>query len=295
MPSLRDIRTRITSVNNTGKITRAMQMISAAKLRKAQNSMLAARPYSNKLLEMLAYLSSAVDRESYPLLNLRERKAVELIVLTSDKGLCGAFNTNVLKETARLMRELKADGIQLSIAAVGKKARDYFHRFGVPVRKTYIDFYKNIKYEDVQGIAQEIIDSYTNGTIDELIIIYNEFISVMVQTPKRARLLPVEPQSAAGGGVGSADDGVLDKFIFEPSEAEILNTLLPKYVENQIYRAILESRVSEEAARMIAMENANNNTKELLGKLTLQYNKARQAAITTELMDIVGGSEALNQ
>ncbi|MBF0320255.1 MAG: ATP synthase F1 subunit gamma [Nitrospirae bacterium] len=293
MPSLRDIRTRITSVNNTGKITRAMQMISATKLRKAQNAMLAARPYSNKLFEMLSYLSSAVDRESYPLLNLRERKAVELIVLTSDKGLCGAFNTNVLKETARLIQELKADGIQLSIVAIGKKARDYFHRFGVPVRKTYIDFYKNIKYEDVQGIAQEIIDSYTNGTIDELIIIYNEFKSVMVQTPKRARLLPVEPQSAAGAG--NVGDGVLDKFLFEPSEAEILNTLLPKYVENQIYRAILESRVSEEAARMIAMENANNNTKELLSKLTLQYNKARQATITTELMDIVGGAEALSQ
>ncbi len=293
MPSLRDIRTRITSVNNTGKITRAMQMISATKLRKAQNAMLAARPYSNKLFEMLSYLSSAVDRESYPLLNLRERKTVELIVLTSDKGLCGAFNTNVLKETARLIQELKADGIQLSIVAIGKKARDYFHRFGVPVRKTYIDFYKNIKYEDVQGIAQEIIDSYTNGTIDELIIIYNEFKSVMVQTPKRARLLPVEPQSAAGAG--NVGDGVLDKFLFEPSEAEILNTLLPKYVENQIYRAILESRVSEEAARMIAMENANNNTKELLSKLTLQYNKARQATITTELMDIVGGAEALSQ
>ncbi|WP_420264546.1 ATP synthase F1 subunit gamma [Candidatus Magnetominusculus dajiuhuensis] len=290
MPSLRDIRNRITSVNNTGKITRAMQMISAAKLKKAQNSMLAARPYSNKIFEMLSYMASAVDREAYPLLNLRQRKVVELIVLTSDKGLCGAFNTNVLKETARLMKELRGEGIQLSIVAVGKKARDYFHRNGVPVRKTYIDFYKTVKYEDVREIATEVIDSYGNESIDELIIVYNEFKSLMLQTPKRARLLPIEPKSAGG-----VDDGVLDKFIFEPSEAEILNALLPKYVENQIFRAILESRVSEEAARMIAMENANKSTKELLEKLTLQYNKARQATITAELMDIVGGAEALSQ
>ncbi|MEO5359166.1 MAG: ATP synthase F1 subunit gamma [Nitrospirota bacterium] len=290
MPNLRDIRTRISSVTNTGKITKAMQMVSAAKLRRAQNSMLAARPYSNKLFDMLSYISSAVDRESYPLLNLRERKVVELIVLTSDKGLCGAFNTNILKETARLMNELKGEGIKLSIVAVGKKARDYFHRSGIPVRKTYIDFYKNVKYEDAQEIAAEIIESYTNESIDELIIVYNEFKSVLQQTPKRARLLPVEPQSTGGTG-----DGVLDRFIFEPSEAEILSALLPKYVENQIFRAILESRVSEEAARMIAMENANKNTKELIGKLTLQYNKARQASITTELMDIVGGAEALSQ
>ncbi|MBF0554261.1 MAG: ATP synthase F1 subunit gamma [Nitrospirae bacterium] len=290
MPSLRDIRTRITSVTNTGKITRAMQMISAAKLRKAQSSMLAARPYSNKIFELLSHMSSAVDREAYPLLNLRERKVVEMIVLTSDKGLCGAFNTNVLKETAKVMRELKGKGIQLSIVAVGKKARDYFHRFGVPVRKTYIDFYKTVKYEDIREIATEIIDSYANESIDELIVVYNEFNTVMLQTPKMARLLPIEPQST-----GVADDGILDKFIFEPSEAEILNALLPKYVENQLYRAILESRVSEEAARMIAMENANKNTKELLEKLTLQYNKARQATITTELMDIVGGAEALSQ
>ncbi|MCG6552475.1 MAG: ATP synthase F1 subunit gamma [Candidatus Magnetominusculus sp. LBB02] len=290
MPSLRDIRNRITSVKNTGKITRAMQMISAAKLRKSQSNILAARPYSNKLVEMLSAVTAAVDTESHTLLNLRERETVELMVLTSDKGLCGAFNTNVLKETAKVMRELKNEGIQVSIVSVGKKARDYFHRFSIPVRKTYIDFYKAVNYEDVRAIAEDIIESYTDGSIDELIVVYNEFKSVMLQTPKTVRLLPAQPPVAVG-----SDSGALDKYIFEPSEAEIMNTLLPKYVENQIYRAILESRVSEEASRMIAMENANNNTKELLNKLTLQYNKARQATITTELMDIVGGAEALSQ
>ncbi|MBF0515735.1 MAG: ATP synthase F1 subunit gamma [Nitrospirae bacterium] len=288
MPNLRDIRTRITSVTNTGKITKAMQMVSAAKLRRAQNAMLATRPYAIKLFEMLSYLASAVERESYPLLNLRQRRLVELIVLTSDKGLCGAFNTNVLKETARLINELKAEGIAVSIVAVGKKARDYFHRVGIPIRKTFVDFYKHVKFEDAQAIAGEIIESYTNESVDELIIVYNEYKTVLQQTPKRARLLPVETQAS-----GYTGDGILDKFIFEPSEAEILNALLPKYVENQIFRAVLESRVSEEAARMVAMENANKNTKDLMGKLTLQYNKARQAAITIELMDIVGGAEAL--
>ncbi|MBF0338380.1 MAG: ATP synthase F1 subunit gamma [Nitrospirae bacterium] len=307
MPSLRDIRKRITSIKSTGKITRAMQMVSAAKLRRAQSNVLMARPYSNSLNSLIMSLSAGVDdKESYPLLSVRPIQRVEVLVLTSDKGLCGAFNTNILKDTQRLLADLKRQGVEVNLTTIGKKAKEFFHRMGVPVRKSVVDFYKTFTYEQVQGIANEIIISYTGerpedkpeDRIDEFIIVYNEFKSTLVQTVKRMRLLPIEQlpgeqtkKSEAHGHTDIPTDQI--KFLFEPSELEIINGLLPKYVENRIYLAILESQVSEEAARMVAMENATQNVKEMLEQLTLQYNKARQASITNELLDIVGGASAI--
>ncbi|MBF0342891.1 MAG: ATP synthase F1 subunit gamma [Nitrospirae bacterium] len=292
MPSLRDIRKRITSIKSTGKITRAMQMVSASKLRRAQNNMLMARPYSNSLQSLIATLSTGVDdKENYPLLSVRPIKRVEVLVLTSDKGLCGAFNTNILKDAQRLLIDYKRQGTEISLTTIGKKAKEFFHRTGTPVRKTVVDFYKTLKYKQVQDLANEIISSYTEGRpddrIDEFVIVYNEFKSTLVQVVKRMRLLPIEPPDKGEGAIEHT------KFLFEPSELNIINGILPKYVENLLYRSILESQVSEEAARMVAMENATQNVKELLEQLTLQYNKARQASITNELLDIVGGAAAI--
>ncbi|MBF0539729.1 MAG: ATP synthase F1 subunit gamma [Nitrospirae bacterium] len=319
MPSLRDIRIRITSIKSTGKITRAMQMVSASKLRKAQSNILMARPYSNSLRSLIVTLAAGIDdKENYPLLSVRPIRRVEVMVLTSDKGLCAAFNTNVLKDTQRLLADLRRQGAEVSLTTIGKKAKDYFHRFGVPVRKSVVGFYKTLTYDQVQGIANEIITSYTgvrpddrpdnrsddspNDRIDELIIVYNEFKSTLVQTVKRMRLLPIEqspieplPKEHSTPKADNSTDSPKEqiKFLFEPSEVEIINGLLPKYVENRLYQTILESQVSEEAARMVAMENATQNVKEMLEKLTLQYNKARQASITNELLDIVGGAAAI--
>ncbi|MBF0318060.1 MAG: ATP synthase F1 subunit gamma [Nitrospirae bacterium] len=306
MPSLRDIRKRIASIKSTGKITRAMQMVSAAKLRRAQNNVLMARPYSNSLRSLIVTLSSGVDdKESYPLLSVRPIQRVEVLVLTSDKGLCGAFNTNVLKDTQRLLADLKRQGVAINLTTIGKKAKEFFHRMGVPVRKSVVDFYKTFTYEQIQGIANEITTSYTGDSpedrIDEFIIVYNEFKSTLVQTVKRMRLLPIEQSTTEQSPIKQlntsetdrSSDGEQIKFLFEPSEVEIINGLLPKYVENRLYLAILESQVSEEAARMVAMENATQNVKEMLEQLTLQYNKARQASITNELLDIVGGAAAI--
>ncbi|KJU83509.1 F0F1 ATP synthase subunit gamma [Candidatus Magnetobacterium bavaricum] len=308
MPSLRDIRKRIASIKGTGKITRAMQMVSAAKLRRAQNNVLMARPYSNSLSSLIVSLSAGVDdKEGYPLLSVRPIQRVEVLALTSDKGLCGAFNTNVLKDTQRLLADFKRQGVTVNLTTIGKKAKEFFHRMGVPTRKSVVDFYKTFTYEQIQGIANEITASYTadadrsEDRIDEFIIVYNEFKSTLVQTVRRMRLLPIEQspagqsqvkQSHAPEAEKSADTEQV-KFLFEPSEVEIINGLLPKYVENRIYLAILESQVSEEAARMVAMENATQNVKEMLEQLTLQYNKARQASITNELLDIVGGAAAI--
>jgi F-type H+-transporting ATPase subunit gamma len=289
MPSLRDIRKRIISVKNTGKITRAMQMVSAAKFRKLQVGLIKARPYSLKLESLLANLSSGVERENYPLLNLRPRKSVELLVVTSDKGLCGAFNTNVLRAAFETYNELSHEGLQVSIVGIGRKAREYFTRRGIPLRHAFTDVGRNVSFESTRKTADIMTEHYISEHSDEVILIYNEFKSALIQRVKKTKLLPIEPPA------GVASDDFASKFIFEPSEEGILEKLLPKYIETVVYMSILESRVSEEAARMMAMENANKNTKDMMGKLTLKYNKARQASITGELMDIVGGAAAISQ
>ncbi|MBI4837805.1 MAG: ATP synthase F1 subunit gamma [Nitrospirae bacterium] len=287
MATLRDIKRRITAVKNTKQITKAMKMVAAAKLRKAQTRMLEMRAYADKMNSVIAGLSG--ESESlHPLLTVRSRKTVEVIVMTSDRGLCGAFNSNILKTAARFIAELKQEGFNVSLNVVGKKAFDYFKRRNVPMRKTWTGLSGKGIYSDVQKVAVDVIDNYINETIDEVFLIYNEFKTVMAQKVTTAKLLPVAPMETSG-----EKTEMPASFIYEPSREDILNQLLPKNIEVQVYRSILESQASEEAARMTAMENATQNADEMIGRLTLQYNKARQANITKELMDIVGGVEAL--
>lgn len=291
MATLRDIKRRINAVRNTRQITKAMKMVAAAKLRKAQTRMLQMRPYADRMSNILSSLSASADIESHPLLTFRPRKTVEFVVFTSDRGLCGAFNSNILKTAGRLIKEKKEEGFNVSVSVIGKKAFDYFKRRGVSPRKSWTGMSGNLTYSEAQGIANDIIESYLNNAIDEVFLLYNMFKTVMAQEVTLFKLLPYSlPEES-----GEASDTPSAVFIYEPSQTEIYSQLLSKNIEIQIYRALLESQASEEAARMTAMGNATNNADDMIDNLTLQFNKARQASITKELMDIVGGVEALKE
>jgi F-type H+-transporting ATPase subunit gamma len=290
MATLRDIKKRIKAVQNTQKITKAMKMVSAAKLRKVQNRMLDLRPYADKMRDVLMSLAKGADRESHPLLAFRQRKTVEIVVVTSDRGLCGAFNTNILKAAQKCIDDHKKNGFEVSISTVGKKARDYFKRRGVSTRKSWTGISGNVSFTNAQEIANDVKDNFINETIDEVTVVYNAFKSMVAQTVTVAQLLPLAPIEEEKEG--SAETAPAN-FIYEPSMEAIFDRLIPRNVDIQIYRALLESSAAEEAARMSAMENATKSCSEMVGKLTLQFNKARQASITGELMDIVGGVEAL--
>jgi len=265
-----------------------MKMIAAVKFRKAQQRMFELRPYAERMQMAISRLvASTLETEIHPLLAVRPRKNVEVLVMTSDRGLCGAFNTNVIKGAAKHIASLKAEGLDVSISSVGKKAKDYLKRRNVEVRNSWTGISGKVSYANAQEIAANIIESYTNEIIDEVVVVYNEFKSVSAHKVVFARLLPLAPVE-----VTEDTEPVVD-FIYEPSKEEIFSSLIPKNVEIQIFRALLESQASEEAARMSAMENATKSANEMISKLTLQYNKARQASITKELMDIVGGVEAL--
>lgn len=288
MATLRDIKRRIKAVQSTSKITKAMKMVAAAKFRKAQQRMFEMRPYAERMNTILSNLAAGgSESETHPLLAARPRKNVEIVVLTSDRGLCGAFNTNILKAAVRQVKELRDEGFEVSVSTVGRKARDYYKRRNVEMRKSWTGISGKISYANAQEIAAEVIENYTNETSDEVIIIFNEFKSAIAQQIVVHRLLPLAPIAAG------TDAAATDNFIYEPSKQEIFSRLVPKNVEIQIFRALLESQASEEAARMAAMENATKAANDMIGSLTLQYNKARQASITKELMDIVGGVEAL--
>ncbi len=291
MPTLRDIRKRLKAIQNTKKITAAMKMVAAAKLRKVQDRMLNFRPYAIKMDSALSDLARVAEREIHPLLALRPRKNVEVMVLTSDRGLCGAFNTNILRASANYINSLKKEGLEISLSTVGRKARDYFRRRNVPIRKMWTGLSGKLNYSDAQEIANDLIENYKNETTDEVIIIYNEFKSLILQKVSIMKLFPIgsiEPEE------GQAKETLFSgDFLYEPSKEAIFETLLPKHIEIQIYRGLLESQAAEEAARMTAMENATKNCGELIDKVTLLANKVRQAGITKELMDIVGGVEAL--
>ena len=291
MATLRDIKKRIKAVQNTQKITKAMKMVSASKLRKVQNRMLDLRPYADKMRDVLMSLAKGADRESHPLLAFRPRKTVEVVVVTSDRGLCGAFNTNILKAAQKCIDGYKKDSFEVSISTIGKKARDYFKRRGVPMRKSWTGISGNVLFSNAQEIAKDVKDNFINETIDEVTVVYNAFKSMVAQTVTVAQLLPLAPVEE--GKEESAPESAAADFIYEPSMEAIFDRLIPRNVDIQIYRALLESSASEEAARMSAMENATKSCNEMVGKLTLQFNKARQASITGELMDIVGGVEAL--
>jgi len=291
MATLRDLRKKIKAIQSTKKITAAMKMVAAAKLRKVQERMLNFRPYAAKMETALSDLAKVSEREMHPLLALRPKKTVEVVVITSDRGLCGGFNTNILKTAYAYINTLKQEGGEINVSVVGRKARDYFRRRNITMRKTWIGFSGRITYANAQEIASDMIENYTNEAIDEVNIIYSEFKSLLVQKPTVLKLLPIglsEPEEGQKEGSSSSGD-----FLYEPSMEGIFQKLLPKYIEIQVYRALLETSTSEEGARMTAMENATKNCGELIEKITLVANKIRQASITKELMDIVGGVEAL--
>jgi F-type H+-transporting ATPase subunit gamma len=287
MATLRDIKRRINAVKSTKQITKAMKMVAAAKLRRAQSRMTDMRPYADKMNSVIASMTGSGEA-LHPLLVQRPRKTIEVLVLTSDRGLCGAFNTNILKAAEKLINERKEENFNVNVSVVGKKANDYFKRRNVEMRNSWVDISGKLSYTDAIRIAEDIVENYLNESIDEVFIIYNQFRTVMNQEVTVQKLMPL---SAPENTEETEDASTL--YTFEPSQKEILNQLLPKNVEVQIYRALLESQASEEAARMTAMENATQNADEMIDSLTLQFNKARQASITGELMDIVGGVEAL--
>ena len=265
-------------------------MVAASKLRKVQTRMLNLRPYAEKMHDVLQSLAMGADRESHPLLALRPRKTVEVVVVTSDRGLCGAFNTNIMKAAQKCIDDYENDSFEVKISAVGKKANDYFKRKNVELTNSWTGISGNITFTNASDIADKIKESYTNEEADEVVVVYNAFKSMVAQTVTVSKLLPlaaIEEEEGAASDEGPAD------FIYEPSMDAIFERLIPRNVDIQIYRALLESSAAEEAARMSAMENATQSCDEMVSSLTLQFNKARQASITGELMDIVGGVEAL--
>ncbi|HTR45528.1 MAG TPA: ATP synthase F1 subunit gamma [Thermodesulfovibrionales bacterium] len=288
MPTLRDIKTRIKAVDSTRQITKAMKMVASAKLRKHQTRMLELRPYAERMSAGLKNIARSTETGLHPLLAVRPRTTVEVLVITSDRGLCGAFNTNIVKAATKHIASLRNEGFTVVISSIGKKAADYLRRRNIPTRNSWTGLSGRVTYSSAQEVAKDIIENYVSEAVDEVVIIYNEFKTVMTQHVSVVRLLPLVSVEGEKGETGPETD-----IIFEPSPEEIFNSLLPKNVEIQVFRALLESQASEEAARMTTMENATKNANEVIDRLTLQYNKARQASITKELMDIVGGVEAL--
>ena len=291
MATLRDIRRRIRSVESTQKITKAMKLVAAAKLRRAQERILAARPYASKMHDLLGSLVGRAGETAHPLLERREAKHRRLVIITADKGLCGAFNSNILRAATAFLRE--GGETDITLVVVGKKARDFYRRRQWEIKYEMLGFFDRLAYRHAQELAGELMKSYLEGEADEVHLLYNEFRSVAVQRVKRERLLPIESgeETAEGGEhAGGARD-----YIYEPGPEAILAALLPRHVTTQVYRALMESAAGEQGARMTAMESATKNAKEMIGVLTIQYNKARQERITKELLDIVGGAEALRQ
>lgn len=294
MPTLRDIRKKLKAIASTKKITSAMKMVAAAKLRKVQDRMINFRPYAQKMETVLTDMAQAsTELGGHPLLVWRPKKKVEVVVITSDRGLCGAFNSNILKVAAQQIDAIKKEGIEYSVSVVGRKARDYFKRRNVPIRSAWMGLSGKLNYASAQEIANDIIDCYVNETIDEIIVVFSEFRSMLLQKPTVLKLLPIG--NVGDAQVASASPSSLATFEYEPSRELLFERLLPKYIEIQVYRSLLESQASEEAARMTAMENASKNCEEMITKVTLVANKVRQSGITKELMDIVGGVEALEK
>ena len=285
--SLRDIRKRIASVRSTQQITKAMKMVAAAKFRRAQESILATRPYATKMLEVLSSLAARTSAKAHPLLARRESRRVEVVVFTSDRGLCGAFNVNLIQKAERFMEDQKGKIDEIALSFVGRKGRDYFRRRKVLIRREYVNFFGKVDYLFASRIGQELVQAYSEERTDGIYLLYSEFRSAIQQRVILEKILPVTPSSPPEIGPAAVE------YLYEPSESEILDKLLPMYVEVQVYRALLESLASEYGARMTAMENATNNAAEMIEKLTLVYNKARQGAITKELIEIVSGAEAL--
>jgi F-type H+-transporting ATPase subunit gamma len=290
MATLRDIQRRIRSVQSTQKITRAMKLVAASKLRRAQERIISARPYATKMAELLGNLVSGQGSEgaAHPLLEQREGPRRQIVIITADKGLAGAFNSNIIRRSLEFVRSSNAT--EVTLVVVGRKARDFYRRRQWTVKRDMIGFWDKLAYSHAQELADYFMAQYLDGEVDEVHLIYNEFRSVAVQRPVRVQLLPI-PKSDAPAAEGDAS---VD-YIYEPSPEAILGDLLPRHVRMQVYRALMESLAGEYGARMTAMEAATKNAKDMINILSIQYNKARQEKITKELLDIVGGAEALKQ
>jgi F-type H+-transporting ATPase subunit gamma len=288
MPTLRDIQRRIRSVQSTQKITRAMKLVAASKLRRAQARVTEARPYAQKMGELLANLVGRAGGEAHPLLAQRPTGRKRLVVITADKGLCGAFNSNILRASVQVLRS--AEEASVTLVVVGKKARDFYRRRAWTVTSEMLGFFDRLAYSHAQALAGELMQAYLAEEVDEVHLIYNEFRSVAVQRVAHEQLLPIAAHTpvAEAAGAPAAPD-----YLYEPDPAAILASLLPRHVTTQVYRALMESVAAEHGARMTAMEAATKNAREMINVLTIQFNKARQERITKELLDIVGGAEAL--
>lgn len=290
MASLIDIRRRLKSVKNTQQITRAMKMVSAAKLRRAQDRVIAARPYAKALREVLASVSSRVKEAQHPLLASREEKRVVLLVLEGDKGLAGAFNANVNRAVAALLAE-KREWESVTLLPIGKKAFDYWKRRPTPIGKSYPGIFARVEYSHAKEIADYLTAEFVEGRIDAAYAVYNEFKSVVTQIVRRDRILPISRSETVVGEAPAVGEPTAD-YIYEPDPETILAKLLPRYLEFVLFRLLLESAAAEHGARMTAMESATKNAGEMIDSLTLTYNRARQARITRELIEIVSGAAA---
>jgi F-type H+-transporting ATPase subunit gamma len=303
VPSLRDIRNRIGSVRSTRQITRAMKMVSAAKLRRAQDAILRTRPYVQLLDQMLGKVAARAEQDhgaEHPLLATRKPRSIEVVVITSDRGLAGGFNSNIARRTQRFLVENAERFEKVALSTIGRKGRDYFRARRTEIRHDYTGVHADLRYEKGEAIAEELTERFVSGEVDAVFLCYNEFKSAISQKPVVVQLLPIEPPKAGEGSAPSKpgeaprpSEPAGPDFTYEPGREALLGELLPRQVAMQVWRALLESAASEHGARMSAMESATKNAEEMIGSLTLQYNRARQAYVTKELLEIVSGAEAL--
>ena len=282
MANLKDIRDRIKSVKSIQKVTKAMKMAAAAKMRRAQERMEESRPYSNSLAEVIQHLLPDIDRDALPLLDVRDVKRKAYVVVSADRGLAGAFNTNLLKVAQKEIDSFGKEKVDLF--CIGKKARDHFKRREYNIIKSHVDFWADMEFNSAITIGRSIIEHFTSGKVDEIHVVYNYFINVGQQQVKSEVLLPL---------VYEEKNGVTHDRLYEPSKEELVSSLIPRHLNVQMWKYLLESYASEQAARMLSMENATTNAQDMIKDLTLEFNKARQAAITTEMLEIVSGAEAL--
>jgi len=295
MATLREIRRRISSVKNTQKITKAMKMVAAAKLRKAQENIISARPYAYKLGALIKHLAKNVEAQENPLIHKRDVKNIILVVVTADRSLCGAFNSNIIRRVNHLMAEefqaMRQEN-RIKLITVGKKGDEFFTKRKFNVIHRFTNFFNHLKFETAQDIIHACVDEYTSGNADEVYAVYNEFKSALQQNLVLEKLLPVEPEK-----VESTDKHTVVEtdYIYEPSQYEIINSLVPKHLNVQMWRILLESFAAEMGARMTAMDSATENAGEMISNLTLTYNRARQSAITKEILEVVSGAEALQK
>ena len=289
MASLRDVKTKIGAVKKTKQITKAMNMVASAKLRNAQSRIERFKPYAQKFDEMLGDLAAGADESVHPLLAKREeKKTVGIVIVTSDRGLCGSFNANIIKASLKFAREKQAEGLNVKFYCVGKKGRDAVNKSGFEIVVQYRDIMGHFDFSVASKLGNELINAFLEGVVDEVVLCYGEFISVGRQAPVTQVVLPISGTESAEGTVSTGKD-----YVYEPSVEGLLAELLPRFVKVQVYRGMLDTSASEHAARMTAMDNATRACDDMISSLTLLYNKTRQAAITRDLMDIVGGAEAL--